>query len=1545
MSKYTNTKRSILTPLIAGICVISLLVSPVYADDESLKEEKTKKGFMVDLKKLLKRSKKKIEQVDERLEDQAKIRRNQKRAAKAHEYYSQGVQYFEDGNFEKAQEMWRKAIRITDHPEMKGFIRSEMKKDKKQAKMLSQQEKERLKRLEAERGFSAQEVEEVYELAVKFYKKEKWLDARTQFEKVDEMFPDHKATKSYLMLIDQRIQADQQEIIEEKLRETAHAKMTEKEKWRKEIERKEIERSQTLEQQAGELYTEALLLYKAKRFEEAKQKFKEVEWVLPDYKKTLRYLGKIDADIERYRQDPDVIVAQKIDEKIDEVQDERLKQVAADIALKKAAKEEKARRIKEEAEFLYDAALGLYNIESYDQALKKFRELDELSPDYKQTRKHIKKLAKITGERKSGPLGFFSNLVGSDSTNKKELKEAYDAAERKKKEEEAIRKEKAGFAYRAAKAYYDNDLPEEAKDRFYEVHRIYPGYKSTTKYLSKLDPDFDPDRVDYIIEPSMPLGRSFEELYDEAVGLYRAKKLHEARFKFNEIANQRPDYRAVQTYLNSINQNIAHQKGAGITNFAEMDMVARAEISRDEELFTSAEKIYDTGIKLYEEENLTEAKAKFITVEATYPNFRDTRIYLQKIDEVFNSGGRRPDDATLKAFTPTVDAEKNKKWSLRKLFSKDKHYRKMPDVKPINIEEMEKVYEQAVGLYKAEEYGHARNLFDQIKATDPKYRWTEWYLKRIGRKMKRQAQVYKVTGEAPEDLSAENLFAISEKNRKAAKKEDKKVQRRDRKTLKGMEKRYREGLAALAKSKKKLMEKEEEWEKEFLGPGETIVKAIAYDDDVQLERYLESHPPSIEELKEQLNKEIFTILGIEPEGKLRKEKEQSMLLAKIEGKLDELRDQEKENLRRAAQIEARTKAYRQQAADLKGDELKELRQQQRKLSREEKKEWWSRQQDIRKQLDKKREYELVRMVEPMYNDARVLYEEQNYQGAKAKFELINRLYPGYKEAKLYVEKSIKKIESGKANKIGWNDSKELKHLKKQLAQAHREIVMLSNNEKIEDESKVAENARRRNVDYRKARDQQKQAIDKKLDGTQVRKSKDLKRLKREVEEVYDEGVWLYKLEKVMQAQDKFARVDMLLLSGGFPQDYLKKIRKKKERDIARFEEKIRKRKEKQIRARDKAKAKKKKEVARLEAKAKKEEKSMRREREKLAKEREAMQLGKTERVGEEKSVKSQEKKKDEIALKINERADKVIKAEEKKLAKEKAKKERQVKQLAEKARKERALIERERQKIAREKAKHDREMARLELKAKQENEANKLERVKLAMEKRDFELKQKGMDRTSGSPQSTGKDYKESAIKQSRREKREMLRRKKDEERIKKFEEREMARRRRQAEKDAMRTKSENSSVKHTVIAQSSSDHTPTRSQTKKDTPSTLEEKIKKQRAEITQLLEKRNKELRAERERIHDEFQQHLNDLYERGEEFFERKDYAEAIRIFTEVDDMEKGYKDTQKYIDDLHEMNIYYDPSEKGAVIHSTKRNKLDTRLNAVSDALDKIERQLR
>ena len=359
----------------------------------------TQSSYLYDLKKLIEKSRENIKEVNEKIKEQAVLKRNQAREERAHEYYEKGLQLTSEGKLDEARDYFEKAVRITDHPEMAGYIKESQRRLMKQENALHAQEREHNNQIKQDENARKEDVETAYKEAVDLYKQKKYHPAKDAFEHVDEIAPDYRATDSYLKIIDQDIvtadalAAKQQAVeIQHQQNEAEAARAKEKAMWLAQIEEKEKEQKESIDKQAGEVYDQAVELYKNKKFAEAKKKFEEVSWVIPDYKATMKYLARIDRDAqkeqervaqERQKALQDQRWEEEVERKKQEAQQQREQQVK-DLQHKKD--------VQEQAQFLYTAAVSLYDKKDMDGALNKFNDIEKLSPDFKSTRVYLARI-------------------------------------------------------------------------------------------------------------------------------------------------------------------------------------------------------------------------------------------------------------------------------------------------------------------------------------------------------------------------------------------------------------------------------------------------------------------------------------------------------------------------------------------------------------------------------------------------------------------------------------------------------------------------------------------------------------------------------------------------------------------------------------------------------------------------------------------------------------------------------------------------------------------------------------------------------------------------------------------------------------------------------------------------------------------------------------------------------------------------------------------------------------------------------------------------
>ncbi len=648
-----------------------------------LQEDKGQSNYVYDLKLLIKKSKDNIKTVNEKIKEQAILKRNQQREEKAREYYQQGLKLQEEGRLEEARQLFDKAIRITEHPEMTYYIKESERRSKLQAAALEHQENDEERRLTDDQRMLLERAETSYASAVSLYKQQKFHEAKDEFQLVEEMVPDYKAVRSYLQIVEQDIiQSDQLNIkqqkkeVEVQQREAEIARLREKELWRKEIDKKEQERQDQLRKQAQGVYDEAIKLYGDHKYLAAREKFQQVEWVVPDFKATRAYLTRIENDVQDEKKQ---ITIERQRELEKQRWEDVLKEKKAEEDRRKALElreQERLAQVKDQAEFVYQAAVVLFEKNLSAQAKDKFDEVEGIYPNYKSTRDYVKRIDE-----------FSKQAIEREALKKKTEEERRiweEEMARRKEEKERFKKltSEADAAYEDAMRLYQTGRLIEAKEKLLEVDQRVPDYKSTRTQLKRIDDDIELLVKTQKTQESLAVQREelekmramrdqAEVVYAHALAAYDARDFKAAKVKFREVESIFSDYKKTKAYLNRIDEDIRQYE----------EVLLRA--SREKEADIS----YIQAMALYQAGQYEEAKKKFVDVESLVPDYKQTSDYLERID----------DDIMRK---------------------------KEADLARMKEEQVKGLYNQAMALYHNGEYAQAKDSFLQVEVIYPGYKET-----------------------------------------------------------------------------------------------------------------------------------------------------------------------------------------------------------------------------------------------------------------------------------------------------------------------------------------------------------------------------------------------------------------------------------------------------------------------------------------------------------------------------------------------------------------------------------------------------------------------------------------------------------------------------------------------------------------------------------------------------------------------------------------------------------------------------------------------------
>ncbi|MBP9854741.1 MAG: hypothetical protein KBD53_07735 [Candidatus Omnitrophica bacterium] len=817
--KFKSPQKLFLSYIIVAAVLLSTTISiaqetPVAVTDPSFKDKKTSEGFTLNLKELIDKSKKKMEQVDGKLKDQAKERRNRQREEKAREYYEKAMAAYEQGELEAARELWEKAIKITEHKEMDGYVSKSVRRQGKEIKVLEKEEERRIKRLETERGYSAKEVDKKYEEAVGLYKDKKYLASKVAFEEVNEMFPGHKATESYLALIDRSIEKDQKDIIESKLENKEFTSAKAKAAWKKDLEEQEETRQRNLYKQAEAGYKEAKMLYKDKQYKKAKDKFKEVEWILPDHKDTVKYLSRIDSDIAENGvqfSEEDKIKYFKNEMK-NKKKDEESDAMPA-IALEDRKDFSEERRREEEAAFVYEAAKTLYDKKFYEQALQKFYEVNALTPNYKATVKYIKKLEQKMPESKRTQMSEVkagAEKGGAIIKNESVAKAISDRQKTKQKEAEE--------KYKEALKFYNQRNYAEAKRKFIAVESTLPAYKATREYLEHIDGNMVKGGKKIVKENSSATGTNdkkstanmgIKEKYKQAIDRYDHQRFDSAKELFLEIEKERPGYRATGKYLEQISQrdNQSNNQNKIVRvdeelppseqltfikdeNKSAPQVEVKEFISTDTDHFLPGDNVveetYQEALELFKYERFSAAKAKFTTVEELSPGYKEAAAYIEESKQkmILDSGL----DNKTKPLMPNLEESDSYENEIV-IASEDKNSSTDTSNQEVDeilssgsASEFRELYKLGQRLYKAKNYQRAKDIFVKIQQKQPDYKSVSEYIVKIDDLMEKEKTLrekyqQKILEVHNEEFSNADDVIISSNDASLATEDPKKIQK------------------------------------------------------------------------------------------------------------------------------------------------------------------------------------------------------------------------------------------------------------------------------------------------------------------------------------------------------------------------------------------------------------------------------------------------------------------------------------------------------------------------------------------------------------------------------------------------------------------------------------------------------------------------------------------------------------------------------------------------------------------------------------------------
>lgn len=457
---------------------------------------------------------------EDRWEDviaQTELRRREELEEKAEKFYQQAIEYLHEQKLLDAQEKFEEIeVFYPGYRDMQKYfaqIEQQLQEEQEvirheesllERRLLQKEESEfervvRERELERMKGIQ-EKADALYGKAVELYKGGQYQNAKIRFEEVEVLFPDYKFTRKYLSRVAQDIVREEKERLEQKQRQESLMGKKEMKEWRRAVEESEQSHQRKLNEEAERIYQQARRYYAKGDARKAKLYFQEVGRTVPHYKSTDKFLARVNQDLVKERR-------QRLDRRyrwkvfVQKRDEERLKE------LQTVQQEKNMEALRQDAEPLYLEAKELYQKGEYVAARQKFMEVVQKVPDYKSSTRFLERLdedirrqqqyrakeTKRARERKKRMRQFLKDRRQEKSNwirqRRKEGLEETLAHIKGVRQEKS--NQKAQALYEDGQAYYKDRLLEVAQSKFLEIERIIPDYKSTRKYLARIQSEIE----------------------------------------------------------------------------------------------------------------------------------------------------------------------------------------------------------------------------------------------------------------------------------------------------------------------------------------------------------------------------------------------------------------------------------------------------------------------------------------------------------------------------------------------------------------------------------------------------------------------------------------------------------------------------------------------------------------------------------------------------------------------------------------------------------------------------------------------------------------------------------------------------------------------------------------------------------------------------------------------------------------------------------------------------------------------------------------------
>ncbi len=461
---------------------------------------------------------------------------------------------------------------------------------------------------------------------------------------------------------------------------------------------------------------------------------------------------------------------------------------------RKRIEEEKAKehqkQLEEESQFVYQAALTLFDKGLLDEALERFNDIEKIIPKFKSTRVYIAKIAQLKEEQKrhqeEDAVREAQRKTALEAKAKREeeitrqQKEIAESKERKEKEESEARarqqqlEDETEISYSIALELYRSQRYVEAREKFIEAAVKLPKYKQLPEYLRTIDAKImdqqkAKEHQEFLVKKQKELEELKEKtdhaqsLYDQALKLYRLRDYPAATAKFKEVVEIFPNFKDTQRYLIRIQEDIAEeqkqsqqaierQKQAAVQAEARREKEKSAIEARDQHLIGQA-KMKQEEIRMRRQANvpvkgspsvvrpifspLTGVQSKeeeMKEAQAISELAQKSSLLYSQITGLANDRNLAPAKKKLAQVEQVLNNLKQQKQKILQQMREQEEHARQEELKrqqEMRRAEMEKTYDDAIVLLREKQFDAAKAKFYVIENGLPNFRSTRQYLNRI----------------------------------------------------------------------------------------------------------------------------------------------------------------------------------------------------------------------------------------------------------------------------------------------------------------------------------------------------------------------------------------------------------------------------------------------------------------------------------------------------------------------------------------------------------------------------------------------------------------------------------------------------------------------------------------------------------------------------------------------------------------------------------------------------------------------------------------------